>query len=163
MDIIIIYSQCKGNRSVYQDPYSSVIVFLLFCYLNNLISFLVSSINSVWFPLIASATDDCAIMVRRCFRVEKYRPQTLDDLISHKDILTTSKSKNKAVIFGETPKQNRCVLYCVNASTISLPLTWQKNWCEQDCFVWRIISAMRHCSQNNTQFISCTEFAVWET
>ena len=24
-------------------------------------------------------------------RVEKYRPQTLDDLISHKDILSTSK------------------------------------------------------------------------
>lgn len=25
------------------------------------------------------------------FRVEKYRPQTLDDLISHQDILSTSK------------------------------------------------------------------------
>ena len=31
-----------------------------------------------------------------CFthRVEKYRPKSLDDLISHKDILTTSKCKH---------------------------------------------------------------------
>lgn len=31
------------------------------------------------------------VCVFSCFRVEKYRPQTLDDLISHKDILSTSK------------------------------------------------------------------------
>lgn len=28
--------------------------------------------------------------------VEKYRPKTLDDLVSHKDIVTTSKSESKS-------------------------------------------------------------------
>lgn len=38
------------------------------------------------------------IYVCAAFRVEKYRPQKLDDLISHRDILTTSKLKNKKIL-----------------------------------------------------------------
>lgn len=29
--------------------------------------------------------------IDQCFRVEKYRPVTLDDVVSHKDITSTSK------------------------------------------------------------------------
>jgi hypothetical protein len=37
-------------------------------------------------------------------RVEKYRPDTLDDVVSHKDITGTSKSSSGTLKFGSSEK-----------------------------------------------------------
>lgn len=69
-----------------------------------------------------------------CFRVEKYRPQTLDDLISHKDILSTSEymwSKQiynprfyslRTLGFRHSTKSvfDSCFLFCLQSRSLSV-------------------------------------------
>lgn len=50
------------------------------------------------------------------FRVEKYRPQTLNDLISHQDILSTSKYPGVSCCY---PSRRTCIHFLVMLSLLS--------------------------------------------
>ena len=63
------------------------------------------------------------------FRVEKYRPQTLDDLISHQDILSTSKHPCASCCY---PYWRTCINLLVTLSLLS------NNFEESDWALWSV-------------------------
>lgn len=65
-------------------------------------------------------------------RVEKYRPQTLDDLISHKDILSTSKSHQTRNMLSGCSAMSGCqyiVLLCICATDTPMALLLSQLGC----------------------------------
>lgn len=82
------------------------------------------------------------IYVCAAFRVEKYRPQKLDDLISHKDILSTSKlNKNYSSFFI-----NQVQIGLVSKQNINI--------------IRMLESVAGSYLSNNLSLISCIEFSM---
>lgn len=73
----------KESKSVY-NRYSSLFLLIKVAFINSSVLASVEWVEKFWFLMWSSLFGFIS-------RVEKYRPNSLEDLISHKDIITTSK------------------------------------------------------------------------